>query len=311
MDVRNLIAWLDRLEGDVHLLLPRLFAKAGKKTVHDFRVAVKRLRAFFDLTAGTAEAFAADEAEAVLHPVYKAAGRVRKWQLIRQTLRKLEKKHGLDDRWSKRAAKEVEAARQKLAGLAEEFHLAPLRATCAAAKSRWIHADPEVLSHRLDHHWDERLQRLHGWYQLHEQDEQAWHEARRDLKTLIYQLEALHVAAPDVPVPGKLRRALLDYQDRLGQWHDAWQTWTTLVKHGLDDALLAEVLEARLDRRRRKAARFFEAWPELRETLRELGKAFARAARQAHLPEERSSKKRKGKKTRESIFPKNLDDLLH
>ncbi|RMD75573.1 MAG: CHAD domain-containing protein, partial [Bacteroidetes bacterium] len=194
MDIRQLIAFLDRLEGDVHLMLPRLFAKAGKKTVHDFRVAVKRLRAFFDLTAGAFEAYTAAEAEEALRPVYKAAGRVRKWQLIRQTLRKLEQKHDLDDRWSERAAKEVAHAREQLQAMAEAFNVVPLREACAAARSRWLHAEPEALSHRLDHYWDARLQRLHGWYQVHSQDEKAWHEARRDLKTLIYQLEALHVA---------------------------------------------------------------------------------------------------------------------
>ncbi len=309
MDIQKMIAYLDRLEGDVHLLLPRLFAKAGKKTVHDFRVGVKRLRAFFALSEGVLEAFSAQEGEAVLQPVYKRAGRVRHWQLIYQTLRKLERAYALSDKWSSRAKQEVRAAQAQLKELAPDFNLIPLRETCAAAKSRWAHVEPAALSYRLDHHWDAAVQQLHGWCQQYERSARAWHEARRALKSLIYQLEVLHVAAPQVALPSELRQSLHAYQDLLGKWHDAWQIWTTLIKQGLDEALLAEQLESRLDKRTDKARRFFEAWPQLREALRAIGKEYAHAARHTRTRPRKGGKK-KARPLRASVFPKNLDDLL-
>lgn len=305
-----MVTYLDRFEGDVHLLLPRLFAKAGKKTVHDFRVGVKRLRAFFALSEGVLEAFSAKEGEAVLQPVYKRAGHVRQWQLIYQTLRKLERKYALTDKWSSRSRQEIAAAREQVKALASDFNIIPLRETCAAAKSRWAHIELATLSYRLDHHWDATIQHLHGWCRQHERAEYAWHEARRALKSLIYQLEALHVAAPQVELSHELWRRLHTYQDLLGRWHDAWQIWTVLLKQGLDDALLAEQLELRLEKRSRKAERFFEAWPQLREALCAVGKAYAHAARQARAGVRKKSEK-KGRKLKASVFPKNLDDLLH
>ncbi|GEM_PF-3656520 len=308
MDLQRMAAYVERLEGDIHLVLPRFFAKAGKKTVHDFRVSVKRLRAVCALLEGTLDAFSSEEVELLLCPLYKRAGEVRKWQLIYQRLHQLEARHHAASTWAVLAKKQKQHAIDALIALANGFNITPLRATCAAARSRLIHLDIPRFAYALDHYWDDQLRSLHACYVQRSQVEKSWHEARRLLKQLIYQIELLHVAMPTVVLPKDLVKELKKHQDQLGKWHDAYQIWTTLLQMGLEDAALADVFERRLERQWSRATRFFEAWPHLRESLRALGKAYAQSAQQVPTPA--MHKHKSGKRLRESIFPKNLNDLL-
>lgn len=213
----------------------RLSQPDDPEALHDFRVAVRRLRSWLRLHEATLRKSAPRRAQKLLARLASATNHSRDMEVFLQWLE--EEKASLKDRqrvganWLLRrmaeekaradaevvaeVARDFERAQERLADrlphyrLRMHVHDGAREATFAAAMAMLVRAQAAQLRRRL-----ESVREVH--------DDEAAHRARIAGKRLRYLLEPI---IPHVPGGGEVLAALKALQDTLGDFHDAhvWQ----------------------------------------------------------------------------------------
>lgn len=187
--------------------------------VHQLRVEVKRLRAFYKLIERIAPSFASKPNAGSLRELYRAAGTLRDIDIFQAiTVAQLDR---LDLREYYNHLKSVELEkRQKFAAVASGFSESTLTGSRTKLRAALAAADDDKIRQRIDKRLLKLAAKLTKTIERNQSDHDGLHAVRKLSKTLRYTLDVWILCNVKTPASGTAALRLKQTYNALGEWHD-------------------------------------------------------------------------------------------
>jgi CHAD domain-containing protein len=216
----------------------QLAYEAGSEdAIHDFRVGVKRWRAFLDLAAGIQPRFKPDRHLAVLRKAFKTAGAVRDLQVQMALVRKRGPAaiSGLSEYYNHLKARELLACRD-FRTAARSVDLDRLDTIGDAIGKQLQRLTPDEALVRCEQRLADSLQHLLSYRNRSDWSSEDFHQLRIHTKATRYVLEVVRLCQGDDAPLVELNDGLLLVHRALGAWRDALVAVDTLEAFKRDHA---------------------------------------------------------------------------
>ena len=193
--------------------------RANERNVHDFRVAVKKINALFDLLAFLAPGKLTPNSQIdQIKNLYKLLGRIRDahigGMLCEVYLRQLDH---LEDDLLPLIQKKEKTARKRFSDWKKETEITLSPSRVEEDLRPFFRIDNKTLIHNCDQFAHRQFRNI--WQHLHTQQSDKWHKVRMESKSIRYTLELGQKLSPNSG-----REEVLDKMrligDLLGDWHD-------------------------------------------------------------------------------------------
>ena len=189
--------------------------------VHDLRLAIKRLKACFQVIEAINPEFIAAKEFQPIRKLFKRSGKIRDAQVQQQWLAELKTEFSLKPaHYQKQLARQEKKAKKKFQRFAESFspavfdelpdHIAPLLPRI----------ETETAAVKAEEFMMENIQRLIRLGRKKSKSVKNYHQLRRDIKELRYMLEFILPVFPNFPWQADVGEAAKPLHHVLGQWHD-------------------------------------------------------------------------------------------
>ncbi len=190
------------------------------EAIHDLRVEIKRLRAFFDLIEFINPNFQARQNYKKIRKLFKAAGPVRDVHVQQQVVRAWSKKLALDPSEYYNFLKQKEmTVRSEFADAAVKFNFVVFEKNAALMRTYLQFLPMDFVESKTHAQLDLLLQRLFDLRKSEDGSPQNFHEIRIGLKAARYTLEVLQICFQKEDL-SPLNNQLRLMHQALGKWHD-------------------------------------------------------------------------------------------
>lgn len=202
-------------------LLPHICKRADKKAIHKLRVTIKRTRACLALAAYvTAGGFKGKKYTRLLGILQRVAGTLRDLQLKQELLRQYAKRNRQDYRlFQVLLLSGAQLEKQQAQSIADTFPIKEIRKLPEVFHT-WHHHEQILSAEDIMAYLQEQFAAITPPKGRVKADE--WHDVRKQVKRLHFQLELLQ---PALPIQEGVQQ-MLDYTKKaggmLGDWHDQY-----------------------------------------------------------------------------------------
>jgi CHAD domain-containing protein len=187
--------------------------------VHQLRVEVKRLRAFYKLIERTAPTFAAKPNAGSLRELYRAAGTLRDIDIFQAIA--VERLDRLDLREYFNHLKSVEMEkRQKFNAVVGGFSESSLTGSRTKLRAALAASSDDQVRQRIHKRLLKLSAKLTKTLERKQQDHDGLHAVRKLSKTLRYTLDVWILCSGKSPAAGTAAIRLKQTYSALGEWHD-------------------------------------------------------------------------------------------
>jgi CHAD domain-containing protein len=216
----ELLRYFDQRSAELHLAFMESRREVRKGNVHALRVAMKRIRAFFQMLDAADPHFTARFALDQLKPPFREAGQLRDLQIVRALISEMEEKYALEA-WTSSQLQALALARQEsFSDFLQSFSMAGLREACLQARHRLELCPSEILREGLRRYFAELLGELARLWREGISSRKRLHDLRKKVKQASYNLAAADQALGHADLPAELYQNLDQLQHLLGKWHD-------------------------------------------------------------------------------------------
>ncbi len=218
--VQGMQEYVDRLERDFHHRFAEIGREADRDVIHKIRLNLKKQRALFQLMEHLDPAFSADRADEAYGKLYKKLGKVRDMQVEQAVVGKDESLLQEEGDFADWLNQQEKNRLERLAEFAASFSMIKVRRMFSLVKNRIAFLDPGQWKPGLNRYFMDRFEQLRAY--LHETSgpETRFHECRRLVKELSYNLKLMEALCEEYPVAAGPMQELDSLQDLLGSWHD-------------------------------------------------------------------------------------------
>ncbi len=208
----------------LHQRFKELFAKVLKdfdeNAIHGFRVNMKKQVAFFRLLAGIDPKFRADKAETLFFRIFKNAGAIRKIHIEKNILtnKDLNINVGADviEKLEKKLAKKI----KQYLEYSNVKDLKSIKKNNRSVRKRIHKISTYNLKIGLGEYFSKLIQGLKGLSEICTVNEEAFHNLRKMLKELFYNLGLINQLFKKEQLSPDILKYLDQLQTALGEWHD-------------------------------------------------------------------------------------------
>jgi CHAD domain-containing protein len=216
----ELLRYFDQRSADLHLAFMESRREVRKGNVHALRVAMKRIRAFFQMLDAVDPYFTARFALDQIKPPFREAGQLRDLQIVRALISEMEEKYALEA-WSSSQLQALALARQEaFEEFLQSFSLAGLREACLQARYRLELCPSDILREGLRRYFAELLGEIARLWREGISSRKRLHDLRKKVKEVSYNLTAADQALGHAELPAELFQKIDQLQHLLGKWHD-------------------------------------------------------------------------------------------
>lgn len=193
----------------------------GIDSIHDLRVAIKRLRALSRLIAIVNDNFRANECYSLVRPLFKAAGKVRDYQVQMQIIYKAVQEHSLELSEYYCFLKNKESKyKNDYMKFCESFERETLEKAWKTLYGALRFLEPDYIAERLEFALRKGLREIVALKDRIASDAVDYHQIRIGTKASRYTLEVARKCLPDNAQYSDLNDALKAVHQVLGVWHD-------------------------------------------------------------------------------------------
>lgn len=195
---------------------------ADVEGVHDMRVGIKRLRAYFNLIEWINPVFQAKQNLKPIRRLFKASGKVRdihvQQELIRRWVTELDLE--MSEYYNFLKQKETEE-RKRFADFAKKkFDLKVFQSNWALIQNVLSFISTEYIQFKSEERFNAQIEELIKFKEKENFVEDDYHAIRILSKETRYTLEVLQTCFPPMNIWTKLNETLRKVHQALGRWHD-------------------------------------------------------------------------------------------
>jgi CHAD domain-containing protein len=189
--------------------------------VHDMRVAIKRLRAYFNLIEWINPVFQAKEILKPIRRLFKAAGRIRDIHVQQELVRKWASELDLEmsEYYNFLKQNEMEERKRFLPSV-KKFDLGIFQKNWVLIQNILAFISTEYIQYKAEERLNLQIEELIKFREKENFIEDDYHAIRILAKETRYTLEVLQTCFPPKDDWKKLNEALRKVHQALGRWHD-------------------------------------------------------------------------------------------
>ncbi|MCK5739294.1 CHAD domain-containing protein [bacterium] len=240
--------------------------------VHDMRLALKRLKACFQIIEAINPEFRAAEEFQLLRKLFKRAGKIRDSQVQQQWLSELEPKISLKTApYQKHLKKQEQKAVKKFRGFIETFSTAVFDDLPVYSTPLLARVETEAGAANVEKFITKNIRHIIRMGSKKRKSAKHYHGLRRDIKELRYMLEFILPVFPHFPWQANVGEAAKPLHHVLGEWHD--QIVAEIFLNKISSKKKRRITSIKLLRKtHQKKARqylliFEETWPGFQQLL--------------------------------------------
>jgi CHAD domain-containing protein len=194
---------------------------ADEDGIHDMRVGIKRLRAYFNLIQWINPVFPAKETLKPIRRLFKAAGKIRDIHVQQELVRKWASELDLEMSEYYNFLKQSEMEeRTRFLPAAKKFDLGIFQKNWILIQNTLHFISTEYIQYKADERFNSQIDGLIKFKEKENFIEDDYHAIRIQAKEARYTLEVLQTCFPAKEVWTKLNDALRKVHQALGRWHD-------------------------------------------------------------------------------------------
>ena len=217
---KELINYFEHLEADVHFTYMEIHRDLRKGTIHDLRIALKRLQAFIKMWGAVNPHFPEKSAVKRFRTLFVEAGRLRDLHIEISLISTKEEMLKLNNGTSKQVADRIKEQKRIFREFEEAFSVFGIRETCMQVASQLRKTSIPHLRIGLRKYFQDLLCNLSRLSREGMRSKNCLHELRRQIKEAQYNLIAIDKATPHIRLSMDLLKPLETLQNQLGKWHD-------------------------------------------------------------------------------------------
>ena len=217
------------LEKDFHRYYIDVLRRCEEEDVHQLRVNMKRQVAFFHLLEFLDGSFSTERALEAYGKLYKRAGKVRDYQVLKSVIQMEEEQLKLQHQFSEWLNEKERQQREKLTVFEEEQSMIPVRRLGKLVKNRIRFLPEQELKERLRIYFVQLFDRIRASLHPENHTEKKFHELRKRIKELFFNLNLINGICTRGKIYKRELKALDNFQKLLGQWHDRYFTLERLA----------------------------------------------------------------------------------
>jgi len=189
--------------------------------IHDMRVGIKRLRAYFNLIEWINPVFQAKETLKPVRRLFKAAGKIRDIHVQQESVRHWSSELDLEmsEYYNFLKQREMEERKRWLT-FAEKFDLGIFQRNWTTIQNALSFISIEYIQYKSEERFNAQIEELIKFREKEDFIEDDYHAIRILSKETRYTLEVLEKCFPPKEVWTKLNDALRKVHQALGRWHD-------------------------------------------------------------------------------------------
>lgn len=189
--------------------------------VHDMRVAIKRMRAYFNLIEWINPVFQAKQTLKPIRRLFKSAGNVRDIHVQQGLVRKRASELGLEmsEYYNFLKQKEMDE-RMRFLPSAKKFNLGIFLKNWSLIKNSLSFISTEYIQYKAEERFSTQIEELVKFKRKEDFIEDDYHAIRILSKETRYTLEVLQECFPPKDIWEKLNESLRKVHQALGRWHD-------------------------------------------------------------------------------------------
>ncbi len=189
--------------------------------IHDLRVAIKRMRAYFNLIEWINPVFQAKQTLKPVRRLFRAAGKIRDIHVQQELMRKWAAELNLEMSEYYNYLKHCEMEeRKRFWPSAKKFDLRILQDYWSMIKNTLTFISTEYIQYKSEERFNSQIEELIKFREKDNFIEDDYHAIRILAKETRYTLEVLQTCFPAKDIWGKLNEALRRVHQSLGRWHD-------------------------------------------------------------------------------------------
>ncbi|MGD8540390.1 MAG: CHAD domain-containing protein [Candidatus Aminicenantes bacterium] len=189
--------------------------------IHDLRVAIKRMRAYFNLIEWINPVFQAKQTLKPVRRLFKAAGKVRDIHVQQELVRKWAAELNLEMSEYYNYLKHCEMEeRKRFWPSAKKFDLRILQDYWSMIQNTLTFISTEYIQYKSEERFNSQIEELIKFREKENFIEDDYHAIRILAKETRYTLEVLQTCFPAKDIWEKLNEALRKVHQSLGRWHD-------------------------------------------------------------------------------------------
>ncbi len=220
----KILHYYDDLDKKFHELFAAVSDGFQEEAIHEFRVVMKKQAAFFALLHVIDPAFDAEKTRALYFRIFKNAGSIRKVHIEHNILAGLnlssERHAGIFENLDQRLAKRIARFRQH--DNKKDLRVIVKNGKYIRSRINRIQGDKQIA--RLDDYFSSIFQNLKSLADDCKKSENHFHDLRKSLKELYYNLALILQLSANYRLPKRALKYLDSLQSNLGEWHDLFLT---------------------------------------------------------------------------------------
>jgi CHAD domain-containing protein len=190
--------------------------------IHDMRVGIKRLRAYFNLIEWINPVFQAKQNLKTIRRMFKAAGKVRDIHVQQELVRRWASELGLEmsEYYNFLKQKEMEERRRFANSVKKKFDLKVFQSNWSLIQNVLMYISTEYIQFKSEERFNAQIEELIKFKEKENFVEDDYHAIRILSKEARYTLEVLQTCFPPKSIQAKLNEILRKVHQALGRWHD-------------------------------------------------------------------------------------------
>ena len=194
---------------------------ADEDGIHDMRVGIKRMRAYFNLIEWINPVFQAKQALRPIRRLFKATGKIRDIHVQQELVRKWSSELGLEMSEYYNFLKQNEMKeRKRFLPTAKKFDLGIFQENWSLIQNTLTFISTEYIQYKSEDRFNSQIEGLIKFKEKENFIEDDYHAIRILAKETRYTLEVLQTCFPAKDAWKNLNEALRKVHQALGRWHD-------------------------------------------------------------------------------------------
>lgn len=195
---------------------------AGVEGVHDMRVGIKRLRAYFDLIEWINPVFQAKQSLKPIRRLFKVSGKVRDIHVQQELMRRWVSELNLEmsEYYNFLKQKETEERKRFADYAKKKFDLKVFQVNWTSIQNVLSFISTEYIQFKSEERFNAQIEELIRFKEKENFVEEDYHAIRILSKEARYTLEVLQICFPQKVIWEELNESLRKVHQALGRWHD-------------------------------------------------------------------------------------------